>query len=118
MKKRSASGPDRRSLSEGGSAPAPRWAWFVGASREGGPGRRSFSEGGFFNPRVLITLVIVLAGVFLALASIGVFSATGQNLAQALQKYKIITRSNDALVPEGFDCSTVYEKGIEKQENM
>src|SRR6266478_4977360 len=108
MKKKSASGPGRRSLSEGGSAPAPRWAWFAGASR----------EGGFFNPRVLITLVVVIAGVFLALASIGVFSATGQNLAQALQKYKIITRSNDALVPEGFDCSTVYEKGIEKQENM
>src|SRR6266571_2080484 len=82
------------------------------------PARRSPREGGFFNLRVLIGLCIVLSGVFLALASVGVFSATGQNIAQALQKYKIITTSTDPLVPVGLDCSTIHEKGIDKQENM
>src|SRR6266487_3812180 len=106
--KKSASGLGRRSLRGDGSAADHRSRWATGTSR----------EGGFFNPRVLITLAIVLAGFFLALASIGVFSATGQSIAVGLQKYKIITRSTDPLVPEGFDCSTVYEKGIDKQENM
>src|SRR5262249_46559170 len=33
-------------------------------------------------------------------------------------KSRIITYSTDPLVPVGFDCSTIYEKGIDKQENF
>src|SRR6266581_4317551 len=88
------------------------------STSESAPPRRSPREGGSFDLRVLIGLCIVLAGVFLALASVGVFSATGQNIVQALQKYKIITTSTDPLVPVGLDCSTIHEKGIDKQENM
>jgi hypothetical protein len=54
-----------------------------------------------------------VTGVFLALLGIGAFSA----LAQA-QKYKIITNSTDPLIPNGFDCSKIYELGIDKQENL
>src|ERR1044071_792381 len=88
------------------------------SASQSAPARRSLGEGGFFNLRVLISLFVVLAGVFLALASVGVFSATAQNVAQALQKYKIISTSTDPLVPVGFDCSKIYEKGIDKQENF
>jgi hypothetical protein len=35
-----------------------------------------------------------------------------------MTKGKIITNSQDPLVPVGFDCSTIHEKGIDKQENF
>jgi hypothetical protein len=35
-----------------------------------------------------------------------------------MTKGKIITSSTDPLVPVGFDCSTIHEKGIDKQENF
>src|SRR5437667_9764243 len=73
--------------------------------------KKSASQSAFFNLRVLIGLLIVLAGVFLALAGFGTFSA----LAQAQQKNKIITNSKDPLVPNGFDCSKIHELGIDKQ---
>src|SRR6266542_2002978 len=76
--------------------------------------KKSASRSAFFNLRVLIGLCIVLAGVFLALAGLGTFSA----LAQAQQKHKIITDSKDPLVPNGFDCSKIHELGIDKQENL
>src|SRR6266568_81184 len=76
--------------------------------------KKSASQSAFFNLRVLIGLFIVLAGVFLALAGFGTFSA----LAQAQQKNKIITDSKNPLVPNGFDCSKIHELGIDKQENM
>src|SRR5256884_2425050 len=76
--------------------------------------KKSASQSAFFNLRVLIGLLIVLAGVFLALAGFGTFSA----LAQAQQKSKIITNSKDPLVPNGFDCSKIHELGIDRQENM
>src|SRR2546430_4251301 len=76
--------------------------------------KKSASQSAFFNLRVLIGLLIVLAGVFLALAGFGTFSA----LAQAQQKNKIITNSKDPLVPNGFDCSKIHELGIDRQENM
>src|SRR5436309_12287839 len=95
MKKKSASqsAPARRSLSTRRSL-----------------ARRPVGEGGFFNPRVLIGLFIVVAGVFLALAGFGI--------AQAQQKSHIITNSKDPLVPNGFDCSKIHELGIDKQENF
>src|SRR5439155_19825874 len=76
--------------------------------------KKSTNQSAFFNLRVLIGLFIVLAGVFLALAGSGTFSA----LAQARQKHKIITDSKDPLVPNGFDCSKIHELGIDRQENM
>src|SRR5215510_3080652 len=76
------------------------------------------SQSAFFNLRVLIGLCIVLVGVVLVLAQIGVFSAAAQGIIQAITKGKIITQSTDPLVPVGFDCSTIYEKGIDKQENF
>src|SRR5213080_3513553 len=80
--------------------------------------KNSTSQSAFFNPRVLIGLCIVLVGVVLALAQIGVFSAAAQGILQAMTKGKIITQSQDPLVPVGFDCSTIHEKGIDKQENF
>src|SRR6266498_4797055 len=84
------------------------------SASQSAPARRSLGEGGFFNLRVLIGLFVVLAGVFLALAGFGTFSA----LAQAKQKHKIITNSTNPLVPNGFDCSKIHELGIDKQDNM
>jgi Fibronectin type III domain len=79
---------------------------------------KSTSRSAFFNLRVLIGLFAVLTGVFLALAGGGLLSAPATNIAKALGKHQIITSSNDPLVPVGFDCSTIHEKGIEKQENF
>src|SRR6516164_9720474 len=72
------------------------------------------SQSAFLNPRVLIGLFLVLAGVFLALGGLGTFSA----LAQVQVKQKIITHSKDPLVPNGFDCSKIHELGIDRQENF
>ena len=70
------------------------------------------SQSAFFNLRLVIGLFVVLAGVFLALAGFGAFSA------QAQQKPRIITNSLNPLVPNGFDCSKIHELGIDKQDNM
>ena len=80
--------------------------------------KKTTSQSAFFNPRVLIGLCVVLVGVVLALAQFGVFSAAAQGIIQAMTKGKIITQSSDPLVPVGFDCSTIHEKGIDKQENF
>src|SRR5262249_57050670 len=72
--------------------------------------RRSFGEDGFLKLRVLIGMLVVLAGAFLALAGFGV--------AQAQQNYKIVTNSVDPLVPPLFDYSKIHELGIDRQENM
>src|SRR2546429_1516842 len=80
--------------------------------------KKSASQSAFFNLRVLIGLCIALAGVVLALAQIGVFSAAAQSIIQGMTRGKIITQSQDPLVPVGFDCSKIHEKGIDKQENF
>ena len=80
--------------------------------------KKSASQSAFFNTRVLIGVFILLAAVFLALASSGVFSIAAQSVIQAMTKNRIITYSTDPLVPVGFDCSKIYELGIEKQENF
>src|ERR1700693_5736749 len=77
--------------------------------------KKSASQSAFFNLRVLIAFVFCLVGVFLALAGLGTFSAITASSAQAQQKYKII---NIQGLPPGFDCSTIHEKGIDKQENF
>ena len=56
---------------------------------------------------------IILAGVILALAGLGTFSALAQ-----VQKSHIINNSKDPLVPNGFDCSKIHELGIDRQENF
>jgi hypothetical protein len=73
----------------------------------------------FFNLRILIGLFLLLAGVFLALLGLGAFSANAASSAQTQQKQKPATTSIDlSLLPPGFDCSTIHEKGIDKQGNL
>src|SRR6478752_143579 len=82
------------------------------STSQSAPACRTLGEAGFFNPRLLIALFVILAGVFLALVGFGAFSA------QAQQNRTIITQSADPLVPVGFDCSRIHELGIDRQENM
>src|SRR5206468_12718005 len=77
--------------------------------------KKSASQSAFFNLRVLIGLCIVLAGVFLALAGLGTFSAITASSAQAQQRPKIIDIQG---LPPGFDCSRIQQLGIDKQENL
>src|SRR6266404_5738267 len=77
--------------------------------------KKSASRSAFFNVRVLIGLFILLAGVFLALAGLGTFSAITASSAQAQQKHKII---NIPGLPPGFDCSKIHELGIDKMESL
>src|SRR4051812_30191661 len=76
--------------------------------------KKSTSKSAFFNLRILIGLCVVLAGVVLVLAGLGTLSATATS-ALAQPKAKII---NIQGLPPGFDCSTIYEKGIDKMENL
>src|SRR5437773_4513340 len=77
--------------------------------------KKSASQSAFFNLRVLIGLCIVLAGVFLALAGLGTFSAITASSAQAQQRHKIIDIQG---LPPGFDCSRIQQLGIDRQENL
>src|SRR6266481_8847070 len=77
--------------------------------------QKSTSQSAFFNLRVLIGLFVVLAGVFLALIGFGTFSGLTASSAQAQQTHKII---NVAGLPPGFDCATIHDLGIDKQENL
>ena len=83
MKKKSTSQPVRRSLGKGGSAPA----------------RRNLGEGGFFNLRILLGLILALAGVCIALLGFGAFSnasaqanATQEPKAQQFGETTVIFR--------------------------
>ena len=81
--------------------------------------KTSTSKSAFFNLRVLIGLFTILAGVSLALLGLGAFSANAASSAPTKQKQKTATRSIDlSLLPPGFDCSKIHEKGIDKQDNM
>ena len=77
--------------------------------------KNSTSQSAFFNLRVLIGLSVVLAGAFLALIGLGTFSGLTASSAQAQQSHKII---NVQGLPPGFDCATIHENGIDKQENF
>src|SRR6266478_2103685 len=77
--------------------------------------KKSASRSAFFNLRVLIGLFVVLAGVFLTLASLGTFSVIAASSAKAQPKPKII---NIPGLPPGFDCATIHEKGIDRMENL
>src|ERR1043166_2977031 len=81
--------------------------------------KKSVSQLAFLDPRILIGLVIVLAGVFLALLGLDAFSASAASPAKVQQKYNPFFSSIDpSLLPPGFDCSQIHEKGIDKQENF
>src|SRR5205814_2070767 len=80
---------------------------------------RYLGEGGFFNLRAVISVFIILFGAFLALAGSGVLSAPAASSAKGQQKYSSAINSNVfGALPLGFDCSTIHEKGIDKQDNM
>ena len=74
--------------------------------------KKSASKSAFLNLRVLIGLCIALAGVSLALVGLDAFAV---NSAPVKIKNHIITASNDPLVPVGFDCSKIHEKGIDRR---
>src|SRR5215472_17688873 len=76
---------------------------------------KSASQSAFLNPRVLIGLFIVLAGVVLALIAFGTFSGLTASSAKAQQTHKIIDVPG---LPPGFDCATIHDLGIDKQENL
>src|SRR5438093_1356414 len=82
--------------------------------------KKSATESAFLNPRVLIGLMIILGGVSLALFATA--KPSGLGVMQAQQKYKIApNRANPidlSVLPPGFDCSQVYNMGIDKQENF
>src|ERR1041385_2422187 len=78
--------------------------------------KKSASRSAFFNIRVVIGLFVLLAGVFLALAGLGTFSANASSSAKAQpKKTKII---NIQGLPPGFDCATIHEKGIDRMEGF
>src|SRR6266566_9171758 len=77
--------------------------------------KKSASRSAFFNIRVLIGVFILLAGVVLALAGLGTFSAITASSAQAQQKHRII---NIQGLPPGFDCSKIHELGVDKMDNL
>src|SRR6516162_5714976 len=77
--------------------------------------KKSASHSAFFNPRVLLGVLICLAGVSLALVASGIFSAQAQPRGRLAGRYMNLI---DPLVPPGFDCSKIYELGIDKQENL
>src|SRR5262249_14184552 len=78
--------------------------------------KKSASRSAFFNLRVLIGVFVVLTGVFLALAGLGTFSARAFSPVKAQQKKAKIL--NIQGLPPGFDCATIYEKGINKMEGF
>ena len=81
--------------------------------------KNSVSQSAFFNLRVLIALVVVAAGAFLALAGSGALSSNGFHFTyQQVGKNKIIVTSDDPLVPAGFDCSKIQSEHIDRQENF
>src|SRR2546427_11003164 len=78
--------------------------------------KKSASQSAFLNPRVLIGLFIVVAGVFLALAGFGTFSAITASSAQAQQKKAKIINIHG--LPPGFDCSPLHEKRVDQMDKL
>jgi hypothetical protein len=74
------------------------------------------AQSAFLNLRVLIALFMTLVGVVLALLGFGTFAVRAANVKPPTQTY--IANSIDPLIPPGFDCSKIYELGIDRQENM
>src|SRR5438067_1989603 len=78
--------------------------------------KKSASHSAFFNPRVLLGVLIVLAGVSLALFAANPFGrGTVRNQQQNQPAGPAIDPS---VLPPGFDCSQVFNLGINRQDNM
>jgi hypothetical protein len=69
------------------------------------------TQSAFFYLRASIGLLLISAGVFLALSGIGQFSAQAQQRGSGSQ-------INPALIPPAFDCSQIRALGLDKQENF
>src|ERR1700745_2763036 len=83
--------------------------------------RRNLRECGFLILRVSIGLLIIMTGLSLALFVAMPFGrgAGAPTVGKAQQKYNPAGRSIDlGVLPPGFDCSKIHEKGIDKQDNM
>src|SRR4029077_11394813 len=79
--------------------------------------KKSTTQSAFFNIRVLIGLFILLAGAFIALAGLGVFTSFAAN--PPAKQYRAYNSSVDiSLLPPGFDCSKIHELGYDKMENF
>ena len=84
--------------------------------------RHSLGEDGFFNLRVLIGLVVVLAGVLLALLGFGAFSnASAQanpdpNAQQRAGQMKVIPAVQSDLSPPLRDQPVVWQQAGEQRE--
>src|ERR1051325_622481 len=70
--------------------------------------KKSGSQFTLFNLRGVLGLFLVLTGVFLALQGFGVAQAQVPDYAP----------TTNPLVPAYFDCATIPELGIDKQENL
>src|SRR5713101_6067613 len=85
--------------------------------------QRRVGESGFFNLRVSIGLLTITTGLSLALFVATPFgrgaAAPTAGTGKAQQKYNPAGHSIDfSMLPPGFDCSKIHEKGIDKQDNM
>src|SRR5947207_1415794 len=76
---------------------------------------KSASQSAFFYIRTSIGLLLVVAGVLVALIGLGTFSGLTASSAEAQQKYKIIDVPG---LPPGFDCAQIRTLGIDRQENL
>src|SRR5438270_3236711 len=85
--------------------------------------QRRVGESGFFNLRVSIGLLTITTGLSLALFVATPFgrgaAAPTAGTGKAQQKYNPASHSIDfSMLPPGFDCSKIHEKGIDKQDNL
>src|SRR6516225_7229997 len=82
--------------------------------------KKSAPHSAFFNPRVLLGVIIVLAGVSLALFAANPFGRSTVSSAGKTQQQKQPAPSSIDLgaLPPGFDCSQVHALGIDRQENL
>src|SRR6266446_1328007 len=85
--------------------------------------RRRLGESGFFNLRLSIGLLTMTTGLSLALFVATPFgrgaAAPTAGTGKAQQKYNPAGHSIDfSMLPPGFDCSKIHEKGIDKQDNL
>ncbi|MEO6872786.1 MAG: sialidase family protein [Chthoniobacterales bacterium] len=74
--------------------------------------KKTNSKSAFFYLRTSVSLILGLAGVSLALLSIGQFSA------QAEEDEPTTVTSSDPLIPPGFDCAQFLSLSLDKQENL
>src|SRR5438105_3062133 len=82
--------------------------------------KKSASHSAFFNPRVLLGVLIVLAGVSLALFAANPFgrSSTASAARNQQQNQPATPPIDPSALPPGFDCSQVFNLGINRQDNM